>query len=74
MGTVLYIFWYVSNWAFFKANKTNGGEISLKSVHGPSLKVFIGSKTDAKSVIDHKTLFRIKTETNLSGRKIVRIF
>ena len=37
------------------------------------MKVFVGSKTDAKNIIDHKTLFRIKTETNLSGRRIIKI-
>ena len=45
----------------------------MKQLHGPPMKVFVGSKTDAKTQIDHQTLFRIKTETNLSGRRIIKI-
>ena len=45
----------------------------MKSVHGPPLKVSIGSKKKSKTLINHDTLFRIKSEINLSGNKVTKI-
>ena len=46
----------------------------MKRVHGRPLHVYVGSKSEStKTVIDHETLFKIKTETNVSGKKICKI-
>ena len=45
----------------------------MKSVHGPRLKVYVGSPKAPKTIINHKTLFQIQTTTNMSGRKIKQI-
>ena len=37
------------------------------------MKVWVGEQKSSKTLIDSETLFRIKTETNISGRKIVKI-
>ena len=48
-------------------------EMLLSRAHGPKKKVFQNASS-SKAVIDHDTLFRIKTEVNeLSGKKMVKI-
>ena len=50
----------------------NANEMLLSRVHGPKKKVF-QNESPSKAVISHDTLFRIKTEINPSGKKMVKI-
>ena len=45
----------------------------MKWVHGPPKKIYVGEKKSSKTVIDSETLFRIKSEVNISGRKIIKM-
>ena len=45
----------------------------FKRIHGPPMKVKIHEENVPKTILDHNTLYRIKTETDLSGTKIVKI-
>ena len=49
------------------------GNAKLKRYHGPPKKVGIGKVKPSKTVISHKTLFRIKSRCDESGRKILEI-
>ena len=49
------------------------GNAKLKRYHGPPKKVSIGKVKPSKTVITHKTLFRIKRRCDESGRQIMEI-
>ena len=49
------------------------GNAYLKRVHGPKRKIGIGKVEASKTIISHKTLFRIKSVCNESGNQITKI-
>ena len=49
------------------------GNAYLKRVHGPKRKIVIEKVKPSKTVISHKTLFRIKRVCNESGNQITKI-
>ena len=52
----------------------NDNTIQLKNTNGPPMKINVGSKsTLEEQTIAHETLFKLKVEYNLSGRKTVGI-
>ena len=53
--------------------KDSDNNVHIKRVHGPPMKLNLGTDKKSKTVLDHKTLFRIKNETNASGNKILKI-
>lgn len=56
-----------------EAKETSENHLKLKRVHGPPKTVFLSESKSEKSVIDHSTLFKIKCQTHLSGKKILKI-
>ena len=59
--------------ALDKMEADSEGNTSLKRYHGPPKKVGIGKVEPCKTVISHKTLFRIKSSVDSSGRQIKEI-
>ena len=47
--------------------------MKIKQVHGPQMTLNRGAIDHPKTILDHKTMFRIKTRTNISGNKIIEI-
>ena len=63
----------VSTFLESESKVTKENHIELKRVHGPPKKVFFEEPKNEKSVIDHQTLFKIKTETKLSDKKLLHV-
>ena len=59
--------------ALDKMDADSEGNTSLKRYHGPPKKVGINKVKPCKTVISHKTLFRIKSVCNESGNQITKI-
>lgn len=48
-------------------------EFPVKRVHGPPLTLTVGGHACPKTVIEHRTFFRIIAETNTTGNRVVQI-
>ena len=59
--------------ALDKKDCDSEGNVTLKRYNGPPKKVGIGKVKPSKTVISHKTLFRIKRRCDESGRQIMEI-
>ena len=52
-------------------NADKNGEVSLSRLHGPRMKFPIAFQKNAKTIISHETMLKIKKEINLSGNKSI---
>ena len=52
-------------------NADKNGEVSLSRLHGPRMKFPIAFQKNAKTIISHDTMLKIKKEINLSGNKSI---
>ena len=59
--------------AEFISKNAENGEVSLSRLHGPQMKFDINAQVASKAMISHNTLFKIKTEIQLSGNKLITL-